>query len=251
MSSATTTIEGSAMNPNPSSGAPIKIVIVDDSATLGRNIERWLNRAPGFKSVGVCASGEQALALVPEKKPDVVLMDIQMPGMNGVECTAHLKKKMPALQIIMLTVYEDTETIFKALRAGASGYLLKRSSPADIIHAIRDIRQGGAPMTSAIARKVVEAFQEPAPQGEESDLTMREREILDHLAKGFSNKEIGARLDISPFTVKAHLARIFEKLHVRSRTEAVMAYLHPGQDALPTAPRSAAAEDAPPRTRRK
>jgi DNA-binding NarL/FixJ family response regulator len=153
-------------------------------------------------------------------------MDIQMPGISGVECTAQLKRQLPTLQIMMLTVYEDTETIFKALRAGASGYLLKRSSQQEILGAIREIRQGGAPMTSAIARKIVAAFQEPLPQADESTvLTDREKDILDWLSKGFSNKEIAAKLDISPFTVKVHLAHIFEKLHVRSRTEAVMAYI--------------------------
>ena len=130
----------------------------------------------------------------------------------------------------MLTVYEDTETIFKALRAGACGYLLKRSSHQEILNAIRDILQGGAPMTSAIARKLVTAFQEPVhPADPGTALSAREREILDLLAQGLSNKEIGAKLNLSPFTVKNHLARVFEKLHVRCRTEAVMAYLRPAQ----------------------
>lgn len=209
----------------------IKVLIVDDSATLGRNIERWLNRTPGFKCLGVCMSGEEALRIVPEKTPDVVLMDIQMPGMGGVECTAQLKKKLPALQIIVLTVYEDTDTIFKALRAGASGYLLKRSSPTEIMNAVRDIRQGGSPMTSAIARKIVQAFHEPEKSSEtNTELTGREEEILKFLAKGFSNKEIGSKLEISHFTVKIHLAHIFEKLHVRSRTQAVMAYMQKQND---------------------
>jgi DNA-binding NarL/FixJ family response regulator len=211
---------------------PIKVVIVDDSATLARNIERWLNRTPGFKCVGICSDGESALRVIPEKNPDVVLMDIQMPGISGVSCTAQLKRKMPGLQIIVLTVYEDTDTIFRALKAGASGYLLKRSSPTEIMNAVRDIRRGGAPITSAIARKIVEVFQEPAKPSqnqEESNLTNREECLLDLLAKGYSNKEIAAELNISPFTVKAHLAHIFEKLHVRSRTEAVMAYLQKTQ----------------------
>jgi DNA-binding NarL/FixJ family response regulator len=155
-------------------------------------------------------------------------MDIEMPRMSGVECTAQLKRLLPSAQIVILTVYEDTETIFKALRAGACGYLLKRCSPQEILNAIRDILQGGAPMTSAIARKLVAAFQEPVPQETAAPpLSAREREILDLLAAGLSNKEIGAKLNLSPFTVKNHLARVFEKLHVRCRTEAVMAYLHP------------------------
>lgn len=217
--------------------ASIKVLVVDDSATFGRNIERWLNRTPGFRCVAVCQNGESALAVVSEKRPEVVLMDIQMPGINGVDCTTQLKRQMPALQIIVLTVYEDTDTIFKALRAGASGYLLKRSSPTEIMNAIRDIRQGGSPMTSAIARKVVQAFQEPvAAKENDAELTDRERDILNALARGFANKEIADQLNISPFTVKAHLANIFEKLHVRSRTEAVMAYLKQARESAPAAP---------------
>jgi DNA-binding NarL/FixJ family response regulator len=155
-------------------------------------------------------------------------MDIQMPGMSGVECTAQLKQLLPALQIIVLTVYEDTDTIFEALRAGACGYLLKRSSPQQILNAISEILQGGAPMTSAIARKLVTAFQAPVePVNPTTTLSPREREILDLLARGLSNKEIGAKLELSPYTVKNYLARVFEKLHVRCRTEAVMAYFRP------------------------
>jgi DNA-binding NarL/FixJ family response regulator len=155
-------------------------------------------------------------------------MDIQMPGMSGIDCTAQLKQLLPALQIIVLTVYEDTDTIFDALRAGACGYLLKRSSPQQILNAIQDILQGGAPMTSAIARKLVNVFQAPvAPSSAATALSPREREVLDLLAQGLSNKEIGAKLNLSPFTVKNYLARVFEKLHVRCRTEAVMAYFRP------------------------
>jgi DNA-binding NarL/FixJ family response regulator len=217
---------------NEAAATLIRVGVVEDNATLRRNLERWLVRTPGFKFAGSCGSGEEALEQVSQWKSDVVLMDIQMPGISGVECTAQLKRQLPTLQIMMLTVYEDTETIFKALRAGASGYLLKRSSQQEILGAIREIRQGGAPMTSAIARKIVTAFQEPLPQADESTLlTGREKDILDWLTKGFSNKEIAARLDISPFTVKVHLAHIFEKLHVRSRTEAVMAYLQQGGEA--------------------
>jgi DNA-binding NarL/FixJ family response regulator len=160
--------------------------------------------------------------------PQVVLMDIQMPMMSGIECTARMKRMVPSVQVIMLTVYEDIEMIFKALRAGACGYLLKRSSHQEILGAIREILQGGAPMTSAIARKLVATFQEPAAaQDAGTALTAREREILDSLSRGLSNKEIGARLALSQFTVRNHLVHVFEKLHVRCRTEAVMAYLHP------------------------
>lgn len=227
--------DDSLMALKPIASLPIRVLIVDDSVTFGRNLERWLARTPGFTCLGVCESGEAALTAAPEKNPDVVLMDLSMPGIGGVECTARLRKKMPQLQVIALTVYQDTETIFNALRAGASGYLLKRSSMTDIVNAIRDIRQGGAPMTSTIARRIVEAFQEPLTvDAGDSELTDREREILDLVAKGFSNKEIASKLGLSPFTVKAHLAHIFEKLHVRSRTEAVMAYLKPNGEPQPS-----------------
>jgi DNA-binding NarL/FixJ family response regulator len=204
----------------------ISVAVVEDSDTFRRNIQRLLTRTPGFRCAGTCTNGREALQCLPEMRPDVVLMDIHMPEMNGIECTTQLKAILPKVQIIILTVYEDTETIFKALRSGASGYLLKRTAYPEILNAIREIRQGGAPMSSAIARKIVEAFQEPPSSREDSEpLSAREKEILDWLAQGFSNKEIGAKLDISQFTVKVHLAHIFEKLHVRSRTEAVLTYL--------------------------
>jgi DNA-binding NarL/FixJ family response regulator len=210
--------------------APVTVAVVEDSPTVRRNLNRWLDRTPGFKCVCTCANGVEALRVIPGCDPQVVLMDIQMPQMSGVECTARLKQLLPAAQIIVLTVYEDTETIFKALRAGACGYLLKRSSHQEILAAIRDILEGGAPMTSAIARKLVTTFQEPVhPAVPGTALSAREREVLDLLAQGLANKEIGAKLNLSPFTIKNHLARVFEKLHVRCRTEAVMAYLHPAQ----------------------
>ncbi len=209
-------------------GAPVTVAVVEDSAIMRRNLSWWLDQTPGFKCVCACADGSSALRAIPKCRPQVVLMDIQMPGMSGVDCTAQLKQLLPAVQIIMLTVYEDTETIFEALRAGACGYLLKRSSPQQILNAIQDILQGGAPMTSAIARKLVSVFQAPVtPASDSTALSPREREVLDLLAQGLSNKEIGAKLNLSPFTVKNYLARVFEKLHVRCRTEAVMAYFHP------------------------
>lgn len=208
----------------------VTVAVVEDSPTVRRNLNRWLDRTPGFKCVCTCANGVEALRVIPDRRPRVVLMDIQMPEMSGVECIVRLKEVLPTVQIIVLTVYEDTETIFKALRAGACGYLLKRSSLLEILSAIRDILQGGAPMTSAIARKLVSTFQEPVhPADPGTALSGREREILDLLAQGDSNKEIGAKLNLSPFTVKNHLARVFEKLHVRCRTQAVMAYVHPAQ----------------------
>lgn len=215
---------------NPSGDALITVGVVEDSAILRRNLRRWLDQTPGFKCLCTCANGAEALELIPARRPQVVLMDIQMPGMSGVECAARIKQVLPSVQIIMLTVYEDIEMIFKALRAGACGYLLKRSPHQEILEAIREILQGGAPMTSAVARKLVAAFQEPVPAADAgSSLTAREREILDLLSRGLSNKEIGAKLTLSQFTVRNHLAHVFEKLHVRCRTEAVMAYQRPQQ----------------------
>jgi DNA-binding NarL/FixJ family response regulator len=207
---------------------PVPVAIVEDNSTVRRNLERLINRAGGFHCVCSCADGVEALRELPGHKPKVVLMDIQMPRMSGVDCVARLKVILPSAQVIMLTVYEDTDTIFKALRAGASGYLLKRSAGAGVLHAIREIMDGGAPMSIAIARKVVAAFHEPVtPEQSHVVLSAREREILDLLCEGLSNKEIGTKLNVSQFTVRNHLAKVFEKLHVRSRTEAVMAYLRP------------------------
>ena len=215
---------------NPSGDALITVGVVEDSVILRRNLKRWLDQTPGFKCLCTCANGAEALELIPARRPRVVLMDIQMPGMSGVECAARIKQVLPSVQIIMLTVYEDIEMIFKALRAGACGYLLKRSPHQEILEAIREILQGGAPMTSAVARKLVATFQEPVPAADAgSALTAREREILDLLSRGLSNKEIGAKLGLSQFTVRNHLAHVFEKLHVRCRTEAVIAYQHPQQ----------------------
>lgn len=211
----------------------IAVAIVEDNSTLRRNLERALNQMPRLKCVSACVNGAEAIDQIPKSKADVVLMDIHMPVMSGIECTARLKKILPALQILMLTVYEDTETIFKALRAGASGYLLKRASQDEIFQAVCDVHRGGVPMTSAIARKVLADFQKPSVEpGNASELSAREREILDAVAEGLSNKEIGSKLGISTFTVKIHMGHIFEKLHVRCRTEAVMAYLHPDRPAI-------------------
>jgi DNA-binding NarL/FixJ family response regulator len=153
-------------------------------------------------------------------------MDIHLPNMSGVDCTRRLKELCPALQILMLTVYEDNERIFGALKAGASGYLLKRADPADILHAIQEVKQGGAPMSSQIARRVVQSFREdPAGPRKTEKLSQREEEILQHLSKGYSSKEIADRLSVSVNTVRTHLQHIYDKLHVRSRTEAVVKFL--------------------------
>ena len=202
------------------------VALVEDSAPLRRNLERMLRRAPGVRCVCACGSAEEALEQIPRHKPDVVLMDINLPGASGIECTARLKTQLPAMQVIMLTVYEDTTSIFSALKAGACGYLLKRSSPGEILEALATVQNGGAPMTSEIARKIVMTFQTPAPAaGEAATLSAREQEILALLSQGKVSKEIADRLAISYHTVRVHTKHIYEKLHVRSRSEAVLKYM--------------------------
>lgn len=160
--------------------------------------------------------------MIPAKGPDVVLMDIRLPGMSGIDCVAQLRQALPTLQIIMLTVYEDSESIFRALKAGAAGYLVKSSPPPKLLEAIVDVSKGGAPMSSHIARKVVQHFHHPAAaNGRSEELSPREREVLDLLASGYIYKEIGDQLGISPETVRTHVKNICEKMHVRSRLEAV------------------------------
>jgi DNA-binding NarL/FixJ family response regulator len=204
-----------------------KIAIVEDNATLRQYLAALVGATPGYTCVCACASAEEALTEIPANRPDVVLMDIHLPGESGIACTARLREKMPRLQVIMLTVYKDIKTIFQALRAGACGYVLKRADEKEILAAIAEVRAGGAPMTSEIARMVVRSFMEPSavPLSETEQLSAREMEILALLAEGLSNKEIGARLHISFATVRTHLMHIYDKLHVRCRTEAAAKYL--------------------------
>jgi DNA-binding NarL/FixJ family response regulator len=206
----------------------ITISIVDDEKELRKSITTFLDGTPGFKCVSSYSTAEAALASLPADKPDVVLMDINLGGMNGIECVKHLKEAKPDLQILMLTVYEDTDQIFKALEAGATGYLLKRSSPTRLLQAIREIHAGGSPMTSSIARKVVASFQKAKQAGnqiKETHLSPREEMVLDCLAKGLTYKQIADQLGISIDTIRTYLRRTYEKLHVQSRTEAVAKYL--------------------------
>ena len=206
-------------------GAGVRVSLVEDDAGLRRSLERLLNLSPGFHCVCSCGSGEEALKAIPRQPPDVILMDIHLPNRSGIECASLLRQQLPNLQIIMLTVYDDSDTLFRALRAGACGYLLKRARPEEILEAILEARRGGAPMSSEIARQVVAAFQEPVPAGlPDHGLSRREQEILDLLRQGFANKDIAARLSISVFTVKNHLRHIYEKLHVRSRTDVLLRY---------------------------
>jgi DNA-binding NarL/FixJ family response regulator len=205
---------------------PISVAIVEDSRTIRESLRRLLNDAPGIRCECAVGSAEEGIAAIPGQNPDVILMDIHLPNMSGIECAAHLKSRLPQVQIVMLTVYEDNDRIFKALQAGACGYLLKRTPPDQLIQAIRDVRQGGAPMTSEIARRVVEAFQRPpASAAPAVELTRREREVLERVTRGFGNKEIAEQLNISLETVRHHLKLTYDKLHVHSRTEAAMKFL--------------------------
>jgi len=205
---------------------PITIAIVEDNAQLRGTLARVLNRAEGFQCISQFANAEEALKALPKEKPNVVLMDINLPGMNGVECVRQLKQLCPTTQFIMLTVYEDTENIFNALAAGATGYMLKRTPRAELLDAIRDVLKGGSPMTTHIARKVVQSFQRPVAASQATeDLSPREKEVLDCLAQGFLYKEIADKLGISYETVHTYIRRIYEKLQVRTRTEAVAKFL--------------------------
>ena len=209
---------------------PTNISIVEDNDKLRGTLAKVISRADGFKCVSDYASAEDALAGLPKIKPDVVLMDINLPGMNGVECVRKLKVILPATQVMMLTVYEDTENIFKALAAGASGYMLKRTPAKELLEAIHEVLRGGSPMTTHIARKVVLSFQKSAAAsaktaGELSELSDREQQVLDLLAQGLIYKEIAEKLQISYETVHTYIRRIYEKLQVRTRTEAVAKFL--------------------------
>jgi DNA-binding NarL/FixJ family response regulator len=204
----------------------IRVALVEDDSSIRNALAIVLNGAPGFECVGTFPSAEDALARLAGTAPQVVLMDIQLPRMSGVDCLRKLKEQQPEVQILMLTVFEDDELVFDSLTAGATGYLLKRTPPAEILEAIAEVRRGGSPMSSYIARKVVQSFQRSrqAP-GDHLPLSEREREILGRLAKGFRYKEIAEALGISLDTVRTHLRRIYEKLHVHSRTEAVLKFL--------------------------
>jgi DNA-binding NarL/FixJ family response regulator len=199
----------------------VKVAIVEDNKTTRESLETIINLSPDCRCVCVCETAEDALRLIPKHQPEVVLMDIQLPKMSGVECVARLKELLPAAQVIMVTVYQDPDRIFRALRAGASGYLLKRATPEKVMNAIRDVQQGEVPMSAEIARKVIQYFQtQPVAAPEVEKLSPREREILELIAPGFSNKEIADRLNISVETLRWHLKKIYHKLHAHSRTEA-------------------------------
>ncbi len=216
-------------------GKLIRVGLIEDMADVRESWRRLINGLKGFQCVCVCGSGEEALRVLPTVPLDVVLMDIQLPRMNGIECTARLKGLLPNVQILILTVSADSQTVFRALEAGADGYLLKRSRPEQLQTAILDVLAGGAPMTSEIARRVVASFRQRSNQRDEAQsLTPREEEVLTLLSKGFANKEIAEKLAVSYETVRDHLKHIYEKLHVHSRTEAMARYFastEPGEGA--------------------
>jgi RNA polymerase sigma factor (sigma-70 family) len=221
---------------------PLPIALVEDQREVRESWQRLISSFPDFFCVCACTSAEEALRVIPPLRPDAVLMDIFLPRMSGIECTARLKALLPQTRIVMLTAVDDDEMVFLALEAGADGYLLKRTKPADLRAALLDVLNGGAPMTSEIARRVIESFRQRARMRDEGvRLTTREEEVLVLLSKGYSNKEIAERIGLSVDTVRSHLKRIYEKMHVRCRTEAVVRYMAarppiPERDGFPPMP---------------
>jgi len=203
---------------------PISISIVEDDRGTREQLTELLARTPALRCVGAHATGEEALQKIPSEKPDVALVDIHLPGMNGIMCVAGLKTRLPGLSVLMLTRHDDSDLVFDALRAGASGYLLKKMISAELIPAIEQVYAGGAPMSVQIARKVVGYFSQANKSPEVEKLSKREQEVLALLAKGYVNKEIGELLGISIETVRMNLKHIYHKLHVHSRTEAAAKY---------------------------
>ena len=200
----------------------INISIIEDQRDMRESLAECLGKTPGLRCVGAHATGEDALRGIPGENPDVVLMDINLPGMNGIQCVAQLKRRQPNLQVLMLTTYDDGDLIFDSLRAGANGYLLKNMRREEIVQAVQQVHAGGAPMSLQIARKVINHFHKMKPDSELEQLTARELEILRLLAKGHMYKEIADNLAISMSTVRTHVSAVYEKLHVHSRTEAAM-----------------------------
>ena len=204
----------------------ITVSIVEDNRGTRESLAEFLGRVSTLRCIGSHADGETALTKIPEEHPDVVLMDINLPGMSGIECVSRLKEKMPKTQVLMLTTYEESDLIFDSLRSGASGYMLKNAPPKELITAIEQAHAGGSPMSMQIAREVVSHFRQIKQPGSDMEkLTQREQEILALLAKGFLYKEIADQLGISLSTVRAHLHTVYQKMHVQSRTEAVVKFL--------------------------
>ncbi len=202
---------------------PVRVAMVEDQPKIRENWSLLLNSMAGFQCVCACASGEDAVRVIPGCRPDIILMDIRLLGMSGIECTSRMKELLPQTQIVILTALDDDELVFRALEAGADGYLLKRTRPEDLRAALLEVLSGGAPMSSSIARRVVQSFRKPASKGSSNEpLTPREEEILQWLSKGYSNKEIAEQIQLSIETVRGHLKHIYRKLHVRCRIQAVI-----------------------------
>ena len=201
----------------------IKVAVVDDDLELCRGLAKLIDSAPGFSCVATCPSAEEALVGLPARQPDVILMDIRLPGMSGIACIPKLKERLPRSQVMMLTVFEDYDRIFQSLKAGAMGYLVKKASGRNLVQSIRDLYAGGSPMSNQIARRVVEEFQKTSSRSVETagQLTGREKEVLTKLAQGFLYKEVADSLAISLETVRTHTRNIYSKLQVRTRTEAL------------------------------
>jgi DNA-binding NarL/FixJ family response regulator len=212
----------------PKNSVSISVAIVEDDVPAREILAGWIRNTDGFRCAGEFDDAETALAKLPQEKPSVVLFDINLPGMNGIECVRKLKPRLPDTQFVMVTVYEDANHIFNALSAGASGYLLKQTRRHELIDALKDVHAGGSPMSSQIARKVVQNFyrNETQTDGETVELSPREREVLELLARGYLYKEIAEMLQIGVQTVNTYIRRIYEKLHVRSRAQAVAKYAH-------------------------
>jgi DNA-binding NarL/FixJ family response regulator len=199
----------------------IKVAIVEDNEIIRKAVTMFVKHTPDFECVGVFENSEDALLSLPQICPDVVLMDIGLPGINGIECVRRLKSLCDKTQFLMITVFEDDDNIFEALKAGATGYLIKKTPPAEIVSSIKELHAGGSPMSGAIARRVISQFQTPAKSESMNMLSEREQQILNLLSKGFRYKEIGDQLNISFSTVRTHIHNIYEKLQVQSRTEAL------------------------------
>lgn len=205
---------------------PIRVAIIEDDADTRASLAALLEREADIQCVGTYRSGETAVKAVPEAAPDVALVDINLPGMSGIECVGRLRAALQQLHVLMLTKYEESDLIFDSLRAGAEGYLLKKLAAAELAPAIRQVLAGGTPMSMQIARRLVEFFREQRPAEEDlATLTPREQELLELLAKGYYYRELADRLDVTMSTVRAHVHAIYSKLHVRSRSEATLKYL--------------------------
>ncbi len=214
---------------SPEKDGSIRVSIVEDDAPVREILKDWLTRAAGFEFVSGFECAEDSVVQLPRQKPDVVLMDIKLPGMSGVDCVRQLKPQLPQTQFVMHTVYEDSNHIFNALQSGATGYLLKQAAHDELLAALKYVHAGGSPMTSYIARRVAQCFPNTPAQSDSDDnqsLSPREREVLEMLARGFLYKEIAEALNISIRTVDTYIRRIYEKLHVRSRAQAVAKYVN-------------------------